>query len=406
MMISTHTINRAIRTVATAVAVAGASCPWLSASAAEGRLPGFTDTEVRRILAHGPWPARPGRDPSNRVSGNAAAVTFGELMFFEQRLSGSGRFSCASCHDPDRNWSDNHTQAEAVARLDRNTPTLTNVGLNRWFGWDGASDSLWSQSLRPILDARELGASPRHVAELVRRDGELACRYERAFGRVPARTDDEAVLVDVGKALAAFQETLEGGRTAFDAFRDALARGQKITPWVYSDAALRGLKVFVGKGECTTCHAGPNFTNGEFYNSGLTAPARVGPVDTGREAGIRRLRASPYNLLGPWNDDASRASAEGTRRVVFTPRNSGEFKVPSLRNLMLTAPYMHDGRFATLADVVRYYSESPDRVRRDGGGRMQPLRLTAREQTDLVVFLESLSTFANPWRPEDGETCR
>ena len=368
-------------------------------------LPGFTESEVRAVLSHGPWPARPGRDPSNRVSGKSAAVTFGELLFFDARLSGSGRFSCGSCHDPDRNWTDNRTKAAAVAELDRNTPPLTNVGLNRWFGWDGASDSLWSQSIRPILDARELAASPRHVADLIRGDEQLSCRYRRVYGRPPPAADDEAVLVDVAKSLAAFQETLEGGRTAFDAFRDALARGEKITPWIYSEVAQRGLKIFIGKGGCAACHSGPNFTNGEFYDNGLASVAGPRRADRGREEGIRLLKESRYNLLGAYNDDAMRAGADVTRRVAVQKRNLGEFKVPSLRNLMLTAPYMHDGRFATLAEVVRHYSESTDRRHENGEGKLKPLVLTEREQTDLVVFLESLSTFSNPWRPEDGGRC-
>ncbi len=390
-----------------ALAVTGAASFWTGAAGdRQGLLPGFTESEVRAILSHGPWPERPQRDPSNRVSGKPAAITFGELLFFDARLSGSGRFSCATCHDPDQNWTDNRTKGAAVAVVDRNTPHLTNVGLNRWFGWDGASDTLWSQSIRPILDARELAASPRHVADLVRGDEELSCRYRRTYGNVPSATDDEAVLVDVAKALAAFQETLEGGRAAFDAFRDALARGERITPWNYSEAAQRGLKIFIDKGACATCHAGPNFTNGEFYNNGLVTFAAQRGADPGRQEGIRLLKESRYNLLGPYNDDAARRGADGTRQAAFQQRSAGEFKVPSLRNLTLTAPYMHDGRFPTLAEVVRHYSDSPDRAPEHGTGKLKPLSLTAREQTDLVVFLESLSTFNNPWRQEEGERCR
>jgi cytochrome c peroxidase len=126
--------------------------PW-TARPAENP-PHFTASEIRAILAHGPWPV-PGRnDPSNRVSGKREAIEFGERLFFDKRLSGGDAFSCATCHFPERNWTDNLTRGAAVAETHRNTPTLMNVRLGRWFGWDGASDSLWSQSIRPILDAR------------------------------------------------------------------------------------------------------------------------------------------------------------------------------------------------------------------------------------------------------------
>jgi cytochrome c peroxidase len=366
----------------------------------------FTPGEVRAILAHGPWPPPPARDPSNRVSGKAEAIELGERLFFEPRLSGSGSFSCATCHVPDRNWTDNRTRAAAAGELDRNTPTLMNVRLNRWFGWDGAADSLWAQSVRPILDARELAASPRHVAELVRGDEQLSCRYRKAFGKPPSATDDEAVLVDVAKALAAFEETLQSGRTPFDAFRDTLARGERITPWVYSEAAQRGLKIFIGKGGCSACHAGPNFSNGEFHNTGLADPAAAGRADPGRREGIRQARASRYNLLGPYNDDPSRANEAGTRAVAAQNGGFGQFKVPTLRNTLLTSPYTHDGRFVALAEVVRHYSGlDADRLRAASETKLNPVSLTEREQTDLVVFLESLSTFVNPWRPDDAGQC-
>jgi cytochrome c peroxidase len=390
-----------------ALALLAALVPWPGAADSPvDNLPGFTESEVRAILSHGPWPVPPARDPSNRVSGKAEAIELGEHLFFDTRLSGSGNFSCSTCHVPDRNWTDNRTRGAAVAELDHNTPTLMNVRLNHWFGWDGASDTLWAQSIRPMLDSRELAASPRHVADLVRNDGDLSCRYRKAFGVLPSATDDDAVLVDVAKALAAFQETLQSGRTPFDAFRDALARGEKITAWIYSEAAQRGLRIFIGKGACNTCHTGPNFTSSEFHDTGLSdfeTPARADP---GRHAGINKLRESPFNLLGPYNDDPSRANATATRYVTLENGNFGQFKVPSLRNALLTAPYTHDGRFVTLAEVVQHYSElDVDRLHAAGESKLKPLRLTAREQTDLVVFLESLSTFSNPWRPEEGGRC-
>src|SRR5258706_13622569 len=209
-------------------AAAGAACALLSlTSAARQDLaakPVFTAGEIKIILSHGPWPAFAPPDPSNRASGQADAIELRTRLFFDQRLSAKGTVACASCHGPERNWSDNLTRGVGMSEVDRNTPTLMNLLAGRWYGWDGASDSLWSQSLRPILDGRELAATPRHVAQLVRDDEQLSCRYKKAFGTPPSASDDEAVFVDVGKALAAFQETLVSGRTPFDRFRDTLAK--------------------------------------------------------------------------------------------------------------------------------------------------------------------------------------
>jgi cytochrome c peroxidase len=359
--------------------------------------PSFSDEEIKTILSHGPWPAPVGPDPTNRVSGKPDAIELGTLLFFDQRLSGSGTKACASCHVPERNWTDNLARGIGMAALDRNTPTIMNLRRQRWYGWDGAADSLWSQSLRPILDARELAATPRHMAGLVRDDEQLSCHYRRVFGAPPSATDDETVFVNVGKVLAAFQETVVSGRTPFDQFREALARGESPSSLSYSTPAQRGLQIFIGKGGCTTCHSGPNFTSGEFFSTGLSRSGAPGTPDPGRDAGIRQLRESRFNLLGPYNDDTMGASAAYTRQVADAGGRVGAFKVPSLRNLMLTGPYGHDGNVETLAEVVRRHAG-------DGQPAGAP-GLTPREQTDLVVFLESLSTFANPWRPEDAGRC-
>jgi cytochrome c peroxidase len=341
----------------------------------------FTDAEIRAILAHGPWPPPLVRDASNRVSGSREAIELGERLFFDRRLSSSGKFSCGTCHVPERNWTDNQTRGAAAAEVDRNTPTLMNARLGKWFGWTGAADSLWSQSIRPMLDARELGASPRHIAGVVRHDEQMACRYRKAFGAGPSG-DDEAVMVNVAKALAAFQETFETPPTPFDAFRHALSRGE-VRPWTYPEPAKRGLRLFLA--HCSSCHSGPNFTNGEFRDNGFAADA------PGRSEGVKILMASRFNRAGPYNDDPARAVP------AIDPNETG-FKVPTLRHLFLTVPYGHHGKFERLADVVRHYSDV-------GSPQIQPLKLTAGQQSDLVVFLESLSTFNNPWRPEDHGRC-
>jgi cytochrome c peroxidase len=329
------------------------------------------------------------------VSGRPDAIELGTILFFDQRLSGSGTKACATCHVPERNWTDNLPRGIGMAQLDRNTPTLMNLRGQRWFGWDGAADSLWSQGLRAILDARELAATPRHVASLLRDDAELSCRYRKVFGAPPSPTDDETVFVNVGKVLAAFLETLISGRTPFDQFRDALARGESPSAQIYSAPAQRGLQIFIGKGGCSGCHSGANFTGSEFFKTDLSRATPPGKPDPGRPEGIRLLKESRFNLRSSYSDDWKRVG--DAQRVALASGSEGAFKVPTLRNLMLTAPYGHDGAVETIAEVVRRHAA-------DGLSAGSP-SLTPREQTDLVVFLESLSTFSNPWRPEEASRC-
>jgi len=388
------------------IRLAAAAVLLLCAGPAWAQLLDFTEAEQRAILRHGPWPAPWTPDPSNRASGKPEAIEFGERLFFEPRLSPSGKVLCATCHAPFRGWQDGRARAFGLAEVDRNTPSLFNLRHSRWFGWDGAGDSLWAQSIRPILEAREMGGSQAEAAALVRGDPEYACRFEKTFGTPPPAAD-EAVLAGIGKALAAFQETIVSGRAPFDEFRDALSRKDFSSMKKYPEAAQRGLRIFVGRGNCSACHFGPAFTNGEFHDTGIPFFIKGG-VDAGRHGGLKKLQANVFNLLGPYNDDSSGSSAVKTRQVAAEHRNFGEFKVPSLRNVAQTAPYMHNGSLATLADVVRHYSEiNPDRLHSDGESLLKPLRLGAAETADLVAFLESLSETASalpPRRP--AAACR
>ena len=369
----------------------------------------FSADEVRQILSHGPWPPKIERDSSNRVSGNRDAIDLGQRLFFDPRLSRDGSRACASCHVPERSFTDGQPRAIGLAPGDRNTPTLINARLQRWYSHDGAADSLWSQSIAPMLNARELGSDIATLAALPRKDADLACRYEKTFGAKAQSGGDEEVLVNMAKAIAAFQETIVSGRTPFDAFRDALERGDRMAASKYPQAAQRGLKIFIGKGNCAVCHVGPNFTHGEFADIGVPFFLPGGGADGGRHAGIRKLQQSRYNLLGPYNDDATRDNATSTRHVTLEHRNFGEFKVPVLRNLRFTAPYMHNGSMKSLLEVVKHYSEvSAERLHADGTNIVKALNLTAREQADLVAFLETLSTAQPQWRtrsPREGPAC-
>lgn len=367
--------------------------PGGSVAAAQGLLD-FTPEERARIASHGPWPPTPARDPSNRVDGRPAAVDFGRRLFGDARLSIDGALACASCHDPVRAFQDGRPVASAApgrSRAMRNTPTLLDVGPWRWFGWDGRHDSLWAASLAPLLAEGEMAHRIDTLAARVRAAPDLVAGYRAAFGAPPG-DDDERVAVDLAKALAAYQATLVSPRTMFDDFRDALVRGDAHAAARYPLAAQRGLRLFIGEARCSLCHHGPAFSHGEFAYVGV--PFFVpGGVDGGRHAGARALLASRMNRLGPHNDAGeSDPRAVTTRHLQVEHRHFGEFRVPGLRQLERTAPYMHAGTMATIEDVVRHYSDlDEERLHADGERILRRLDLSATQRADLAAFLRTLS---------------
>ncbi len=363
--------------------------------------PAFTQEERQAILSHGPWPLKRENDASNHVSGKPAAIALGRALFFEARLSPRADMSCASCHQPARGLADGLPLAKGAvgqSPLVRHTPSLWNVAHTYWLGWDGGSDSLWSFALRPLLSPQEMGATATHVADLLRSDATLAHQYQQAFGVTqllhPSLNDaDEVRLVNAAKALAAYMETLQSGKSRFDLLRDALARHDARAAAQYPTAARRGLSIFMGKGRCNVCHVGPMFSNGEFHDVGVPYFVAPGQVDAGRHEGVRLVREDAYNRLGAWSDEATHASGERTRHLAEHHSQFGQFKVPSLRNVARTGPYMHNGSLAALQDVVKHYSAlNEERLHQDGEGLLKPLNLSAQEIHDLVAFLETLTS--------------
>ena len=351
----------------------------------------FTPQERAQIAAHGPWPPAAARDPANRVDGNPGAIRFGRALFFDKRLSANGRLSCASCHVPALAFQDGLRTAQGRVAGIRNTPSLWDAGQRRWLGWDGTHDALWAASLAPLLADGEMAQRPARLAATVRATPSLKSAYRRAFEQPPP-ANDERLVVDLAKALAAYQATLVSPRTPFDSFRDALLRGDARAAGTYPLAAQRGLRLFIGSARCSVCHAGPAFSNGEFADIGV--PFFVaGGVDSGRHGGLQTLQASRMNRLGTFNDaGADDPRAVTTRHVVIEPRHFGEFRVPGLRQLARTAPYMHDGSLATLDDVVRHYSQlNEERLHADGERILRRLDLTPDQAADLAAFLRSLS---------------
>ena len=207
--------------------------------------------------------------------------------------------------------------------------------------------------------------------------------------------------------MAAFQETITSGRTPFDDFRDALARGDRSAAAAFPEDAQRGAQIFVGRGKCNVCHTGAGFTNGEFADAGVPYFIEPGRVDPGRHGGIAQLRRNTHNLTGRYNDDPDRKGAWATRQVADLHSNFGAFKVPTFRSLTRTAPYFHDGSKATLADVVRHYSEIDlERLHTDGEKILAALetqrnrnqesrRVSARPVGVLICRLSAVCQRAN-----------
>ncbi len=355
--------------------------------------------ELRQVLALGPWPPVPRRDPGNRVSGNVLAIELGRQLFRDPRMSPVGYIACVTCHQPDRAFTDVKARAHGLADLPRNTPALANLSLQRWYGWGGASDSLWMASIKPILDAREFNGNAAVVTRLFTREPDLAACYRRVFG-VSALRNPERTVVNVGKALAAFVETLVTSRTPFDEFRDALAAGDAERAAAYPLAAQRGLQLFVGRAGCVDCHSGPNFSDGRFHSGAAPADDMAAAVarslaDDGRLGDARYLKASRFNLQGAYNDDASRRNAAATRHLAVNGSFAGTFRTPTLRNVAVTAPYFHDGQTERLSEAVQHTQPSSASTSLAALG--EPLQLG--EVDDLVAFLATLTDAHGPRRP-------
>ncbi len=388
---------------------------------------GFSGAERRRILRHAPLGPVPA-DETNSVADDERAAALGQFLFFDPRLSGNGELSCASCHDPSHGFTDGRSLAEGLGPVERNTLSLWNVAYNRWFYWDGRADSLWAQALNPIERPNELGGSRLRCAHLIGEDQALRRSYEALFGPLPdladpvrfppaarpvpkdpedaghqawlsmSEDDREAVdriFTNLGKAIAAYERKLVSRRSPFDRFAEGVAAGDpELMDAALSPSAQRGLKLFISpRAGCTLCHSGPNFSDGEFHSIGV--PPRDGglPRDPGRYVGADVVRRDPFNALGPFSDAPAGAAAERTGSIANGPHNWGQFKTPSLRNVARTAPYMHQGQFATLDDVLHYYSTLEGAVQLDHHQEqiLKPLQLTAQEREDLRAFLESLT---------------
>ena len=332
----------------------------------------------------GPVPA----DPTNRVADDPRAAELGRKLFFDARLSANGEVSCATCHVPEKDFQDGTPLAKGVGVTNRRTMPIAGMAHSPFFFWDGRKDSLWAQALGPLESPVEHGGSREQYAAVIA--AHYRANYEAIFGMMPALSTRDAVtavFVNMGKAIAAYERTIDYTHSRFDRYADALQDTGRAPEGVLSAEEVAGLRLFIGKASCTKCHNGPQLTNHEFHNTGV--PARVGlPADSGRLAGADAVLRDEFNCRSRWSDHRSKC-AELDFLITGDHVLQRAFKVPSLRNVAGRAPYMHAGQFNTLSEVLDHYSRAPEAPA--GHSELQPLRLSAQERRQIEAFLRSLS---------------
>ena len=360
----------------------------------------FDESEVALISSLGPWPVETPADPGNQWSGLPWAESLGELLFNDTLFSIDNSLSCATCHRIDAGLADGRALAVGKVTHVRNTQGLLDVGLQRWFGWDGGADSLWAAAIRPMLTEVEMGNDLATIAARLREHQPFVAQLKTADPNIQW-SDDNELVVFAAKLMGAYMRTLRSASTSFDVFRQALVDGDLETQRAYSQSARRGLKTFIGSANCMVCHSGPRFSNGEFHDTGRSFFTGVGQVDPGRYTGIKRMRDDPFNLLGRYAypmttaDSTALSQSRKSRTVKLGQVNWGQWRTPTLRNLTVTPPYLHDGSLVTLREVVDSYADiDPDRLHSEGESILKPLALSNEQRNDLVHFLETLTPSA------------
>ncbi len=356
-------------------------------------------------------------DIGNAVADDAAAARFGQQLFFDQRLSGTGTIACASCHRPERMFTDQLPLGIGTAKGDRHTMTLIGAQFSPWHYWDGRKDSLWSQALEPLENPLEHAGNRMQYARLIAGDSTYRQTYESLFGPIPdfsdtARFPEHAspllsgvaqsawqtmtaedqyqvskLFSNLGKAIAAYERQLLPGPAGFDRYVEQVLLDSRVRQSdSLSGKEIAGLRLFIGKAQCLNCHNGPLLTNNAFHNTGvLSSPGQLPGL--GRAQGLRLAQDDPFNCLGVFSD----AEADACQELRFAKGGDemlGAQRTPTLRNVVATAPYMHTGQFQSLAEVVSHYDKAE--VAMLGHNEAKRLKLRAVEQRQLESFLHTL----------------
>ena len=362
-------------------------------------------------------------DPSNAVDGSRAAIELGKRLFNDVRFSRNQAVSCATCHDPKKQFQDGLPLGRGVGIGSRRAMPIVGGGHSPWLFWDGRKDSLWSQALGPLEDAVEHGGNRAQYAHLVK--AHYRSEYETVFRSLPnlssvppdagpmgtsaekaawaamdskAQSDVSRVFTNMGKVIAAFEKSLAHGESRFDRYVEGTVGGDPRAQQVLSPQEVNGLRIFIGKGQCVTCHNGPLLTDQHFHNTGVPPRDPANP-DQGRAAAITKLQMDEFNCLGPFSDAKAEQCQELRFMVTDDAALRGAFKTPSLRDVSLRPPYMHAGQLGSIEEVIAHYIRAPASVvghtelghGEIGHSKRQPLRLSDQEVHDLAAFLGTLS---------------
>ena len=317
-------------------------------------------------------------------------VKLGDKLFHDTRFSTTGEVSCATCHDKKKGFTDNLPVSEGIHKLKgtRNAPTIINAAYLHTQFWDGREPTLESQSAQPFLNPVEMGLKDHEpILKIVRSDPEYLELFNQAFGK----TGDRITMTEVKQALGTFERTIISGNSPFDRY---YFKGEKTA---MSPAAIRGLDVYVNQGRCVSCHRIEQtqaiFTDNRFHMIGVSATQMPQNLDE-LSAAVQDVKEKGTDIAVLSNP---KTSSLGRFAVTGDLTNIGAFKTPTLRNIELTAPYMHDGSHKTLEEVVTFYNNGgrlneTDPVPELLSGGIRPLNLTEEQQADLVAFLKALTS--------------
>ncbi len=334
-------------------------------------------------------------DPSNRFAEDPRAADLGQRIFMDTRFSDNGQVACATCHQPDKYFTDGLPLSRGIGITKRAAPSLVGTAYSPWLYWDGRRDNHWSQALVPIETPVEQGFERRRALEVIAADPAYRSAYEAVFGALPDQSADEEAInrafANIGKAIAAFERRILPTPSRFDRYVEALIQGSAEADALLSQDEVAGLKLFVSEqAQCTRCHNGPLFTNFGFHNIGLIELKRgVIEYDFGRRIGIKEALTDPFRCNGPYSDAQPGDCLEEDFIRTLGAELISAFKVPTLRNVAETAPYMHDGRFANLRAVLEHYREAP--IGRSGHQELNALELSDQQLDQIIAFLGSLT---------------
>jgi cytochrome c peroxidase len=334
----------------------------------------------------------------------SAKVSLGQALYFDKRLSAAGTVSCATCHDPANAFTDHSALASGVSNKigTRNAPTILNAMFSERLFWDGRVGSLEEQAKQPMTNPFEMGMGGNDaVVARISAIPEYRKRFQSVF-------KGEGISIDtIVKAIAAYERTLLSGNSPFDRFITGDTNA-------ITEAQRRGWEVFKGKAKCIECHsfsvASPFFTDFKFHNTSVVAKdmnfeelSGLAKQLTGNES-ISLSRSKPIGLtinlpasVRQTQDSASLLAHTqgftelGRYLVTKQPKDIGAFKTPTLRDIELTTPYMHNGSEKTLIDVVRFYNRGGN-ASANLDERLHPLNLSDEEINELVEFMRTLTS--------------